>query len=119
MGEIIDFEKFKKKKQEAKEEQEKSEKIKNTDQNKDWIVPEGQKNEIISVEINLRYTSEMQFYDIKDFLGNNFIACNYYHDEHRKIIKIDIPKITYGDTKELDEFLKSKNIEYEINKLEK
>lgn len=107
---IIPFEIFEeaKKRKERKKEDEKLLKI-----------AEQKEGELISVEINLRDILDVQFLNIKDFFGEKHIIYNYYNDEYSKTIKIDIPEITYGDVQGLNEFLKKKNIKYEINKIEK
>lgn len=105
---IIDFQKFKKDKEEEKYHRETIERLEKG-------VERGEKAKVF-VRINLENVSDIAFYSINDFLGENYIFCQA--EKEGGALKLSFPNITEADLKKLEVFLKEKKVDFKIEKNE-
>lgn len=105
---IIDFQKFKKDKEAEKSHRETIERSEKGAEQKEEAK--------VFVRIGLGNISDIAFYSINDFLGENYIFCQA--EKEGGVLKLSFPNITEADLKKLEVFLKEKKVDFKIEKNE-
>lgn len=67
---------------------------------------------MVSVKLDLEKVSEIAFYSINDFLGENYIHCQA--EEKDDSLQLSFPEISEADFHKVVGFLKEKNISFKI-----
>ncbi len=105
---IIDFQKFKKDKEAEKSHRETIERSEKRAEQKEETR--------VFVKIGLENITDIVFYSINDFLGENYMFCQA--EKERGVLKLSFPNMTESDLKKLEVFLKEKKVDFKIEKNE-